>query len=85
MNKYVGRIFLAYSLALLAACTYVPWLGRSWSPDLLPVRAYGFIWLPPQVPGYFFFFDACRLLMEIFSLTAVLAAGAFSVWGRETD
>jgi hypothetical protein len=83
MNRYVRRIFSAYSMALLAAFIYVPWCGQSWEPGVAPVVVYGFFWGPPPVPGYVVSLDAGRLLLEVLSLTVVLAVGTVTVWGKE--
>ncbi len=84
MNRHIRHVFTAYLLSLLAIAFFLPWQGEpleGWAD--LPLVVYAPLWQPPRTYGYLFHLDLGRLVPVLVSLSAVMAAAAISLWGRE--
>ena len=80
MNLPLQRVFDGYAVALLLAVAVPPWRGTSLAGEV-PGQAliYAWIWAPPRMAGWVYVPDFPRLLLEVLSLTLVLAAAFFSL------
>lgn len=75
MNRYIRRVFDVYAFLLLLSVLVLPWKGRRLDGlELEGGPLYALLWRPPQAAGWWFVPDAGRLLLEVVSLTLVMAA-----------
>jgi hypothetical protein len=84
MNSWIRLVFNVYALLVLLALTYVPWTGQRIVGGVDRFGPlYALLWDPPRVTGWVFALDRGRLLLEVVSLTGVLAVAVAALWGRD--